>query len=144
MDKTEFYLKSAQLCKKLEPIMAKLNIEPDGYWKTSTEHEWDNDYRDLLTTAVPGKKVKTYRKDSLEAALPKWCFDWLAYQVTETDEISNIWYNKGIEYSDEHAEEVVSEIRSLLRPISFGTGPNTLTALANLIILLDSEGLTAQ
>lgn len=62
-------LQSIDHCKRIAPIMERLEIEPDGWIRS------DSDTILLGWINVNGEKsVPTYRQDKLELALPEWLY----------------------------------------------------------------------
>lgn len=152
INKSDFYLKDIDLLKQLQPIMAKKGIEADGYINIKdnasfgflapyidqgfTAHEGEYyDQNDgcgccsesvLLETGSP-----TYRKDSLESALPEWCFD----NFCSMNELLIKFHRMNrLDITLYFCEQMSILIYKARRP-----GQVSLEALAQLIILLDKE-----
>ena len=139
INKEDFYLKDIELCKQLEPIMKKKGLEADGYW-VYMEHGilasgWSDLKINLIeknSSTVPiDSGVPTYRKDSLEAALPEWVWQYLPKEIFGTcgkDFNGMRWSDR---FVDLKAEAICGDAR----------GQNCLIALAELIVLLDKDGV---
>ena len=71
----DLVLQDVELCKKVEPIMERLGIDPDGYFT-------DEGYVTLVECSevqwmLPGEpSFGAYRQDKLALALPDWCFEF--------------------------------------------------------------------
>lgn len=115
INKEDFYLKDVELCKQLEPIMRKKGIEADAWF---AHKEFTKKY-----PMMPEKYItETYRKDSLEAALPEWCWDTDSEQ--RLDMLSKI---------------SIEGMRRFLNTDPSRRGQESLKALGELIVLLDTE-----
>lgn len=136
-NKDSFYLQDIELLKQLAPIMAKKGIDGDAYLTdyggVLTHEAFVAAYRNDREGAHERLKTlqNTYRKDSLEAALPEWCFgsrtmDGMLDALADYD-------------SPFHAF-IVDNYMQILDAILM-RGQESLKALAQLIILLDKEGV---
>lgn len=129
INKDDFYLQDIELCKQLEPIMAKKGIDADRIFYLNDKNEFVN----LTgTDFIEGKHelllpLKTWRKDSLEAALPEWVWDF---------EVSD--FTLSFNFPDEVVRPLTLDIRDLMQE-GIKRGQESLEALAQLIILLDKE-----
>lgn len=125
VNKDDFYLKDISLLKQLEPIMARKGIEADK-WRCGAYYNIlvDEDVKNEHWLEAGLNPVPTWRKDSLEAALPDWCF--------KTSGIPT--------QSKPMSSETALKVYDLKQVITF-RGQASLKALAELIILLDKEGI---
>jgi len=137
MTKENFYLKDIERLKKLEPIMDRLGARPDDYW-IYAQHPvlpcWvlqsiakkDDHY-------FAKEDLATYRSDTLESVLPEW---WKSIGLTESGgELKRLLYS----FIDK--EVGAWAIRNLCREALFSDSQESLEKKADLIILLDEEGL---
>jgi len=136
MDKSDFYLQDIDLLRQLAPIMVKKGIEADKKIKTGELRIIG--HFNGGTPAYDSIKIGTYRKDSLEAALPEWCF--YGYdRASSTCELGDKWHEAMHEIELKCGEEMYWKIENLLFDVF--TNRDNLKALAELIILLDKEGV---
>lgn len=76
----DLVLQDIERLKKLQPMMEKLGIAPDGWWRSIDDGKtWfftsreDQDPQKLTTDCVIN--IPTYRQDKLAGVLPKWFDD---------------------------------------------------------------------
>lgn len=148
MNKEDFYLKDIELCKQLEPIMKKKGIfadrilvniltpiqgKPIGHlYSTDKLNGYERELVKKKSIAV----YPTYRKDSLEAALPDMHFDWIA--------IYNDIKLKKLVIRDQEIEPGLAIViweywREFSGHHNRNTKQESLKALGELIVLLDTE-----
>jgi len=132
------YLENIDLLKQLEPIMERLGVEADGYMiamrigdKTHTVI-YDCLYDLEVDSGDIDYAFKLYRSDTLENVLPEWLYDRGLYLVG---------FLKMYSLSDEICEDIANKIRDTMPQLQGLRGQPKLEALAQLVILLDGEGL---
>lgn len=146
INKDSFYLQDIELCRALQPIMAKKDIFNDGYFIKQliegTYYDADKVYfkrdneisnNDLIWEQKGSLElIPTWRKDSLEAALPEWVKD----RTLTSSKLARI-------FNDKYPSDCVflHHIGTERDLINYGRGQESLKALAQLIILLDKEGV---
>lgn len=157
INKDTFYLQDVELCKQLEPIMKKKGIEADKkivqyYYCPKCGYDiMPHQYEDLLERKheecncilcpecgafisawePPCVSYQTWIKPSLEAALPEWCFgsrtvDGMLDALADCD-------------NPAHGFILDNYVRIIDATIN--RGQHSLECLAQLIILLDEEGV---
>lgn len=134
INKDDFYLADIELCKQLEPIMQKKGIDADDmlyseYKYTAGVGSWtDFDIRGFIQ--IPSSDTRerwalTYRKDSLEAALPG-CF----FARTIDEALDNL-----ADYEHPLHAFIIDHWKQIYDVLIY----SELKSIARLIILLDKE-----
>lgn len=176
INKDDYYLKNIELLRKLQPIMEKKGIRYDDCLPIFSD----------VTSIVRTVKewLPTWRKDSLEAALPEWCWYYKTEGFGYVDPNNNLFvgnketprlrdvvrdrmekrigtrvnlkpningitqYFRGCEnkwdafiVNKEFIEDLIVTILNLQEIWLLGRGQESLEALAQLVILLDEEGV---
>ena len=145
MNKDNFYLKEVELCKQLEPILKKKGIEGDGYiteyGKVLTHEAFVAAYRNNREEGLERLKSlqNTWRKDSLEAALPDWVFAGYD-RASSTCELGDSWHDAMYQIELKGGQELYWKVENILFDIF--TNRNNLAKLAELIILLEKEQIS--
>lgn len=140
MNNRDLVLQDIERCKKVQPIMERLGIEPDGWWVYAEHGLPYNGLSDLKKTFIPnnqvfGKGQATYRQDKLELALPEW---WHKFKLVgvefygHTEDYLQAWVE-----SRDYSEEILWALYSSIS----GRGEPKRQATVDLICLLDEEGL---
>lgn len=148
MTNQDLYL-PIELAKLIAPIARRVGVEEDGYWSISVSDfisvqgmaaylgiaDSKSGYIFTTSQLAAGSAahyVPTYRKDKLEAMLPEWCFDGTMFNdYNNPDGIGA----KMLRCSDH------TSMLELFRTAQLSRGPASLTALAELILLLEKEKL---
>lgn len=130
INKDDYYLKNIGLLKQLEPIMKKKGIDSDNSF-CIPETRWE-----CIENRV---RISTWIKPSLEAALSrhwKWIYE-LSWCISENIAKDIKRYFDLEPFSEYTLNMVVYLYKTAVR----ATGQASLEALAQLIILLDEEGV---
>lgn len=148
INKEDFYLKNIELCKQLEPIMKRLGVEEDRYLHLYKEQVCGipkgsiriKDH-EILTEAI--EEYPTWRSDSMGAALPEWVARVIRVWAIDQDYLFvGALCNAIPDFKDRKGAKLLKAgIKKLFEDLITSRGQPKLEALANLIILLDSEGL---
>lgn len=130
MNNKDLVLQDIERCKKMQPIMERLGIEPDV---SICEEE---NYICNSVCKVDGF-VSTYRQDKLALALPEW---WFNNEDEYIDDSFAYWtwhYPSEIENNEKLTYKLYRYKQELLKK----GGQAQLEATADLLILLEEEGL---
>lgn len=166
----DLILKDIERCKKVQPIMDRLGIEPDGYHVIQTENDYepikssevhlilstyqsDLEYaNDQISWSKGGTLYEfqeafnviatTYRQDKLAEALPKW----LKEDESGLDNIVTALRLHGAPACKLELHPLLGKIvgarDSIINCFRFGRGLQAqLEATADLLILLEEKGL---
>lgn len=136
INQEDLVLKDIERLKKIQLIMQRLGIEPDGWWRSIDDGKtWfftsreNQDPEKLTTDCVIN--IPTYRQDKLALALP----DWL-YLCLEVEEDVYVRLPR-----PKQCRELSYEIHTLMLRVISWRGQEQLQATADLLILLEEEGL---
>lgn len=159
MNTNDLYLQDIEKLKKIQPIMERLGIEPDTVLENLVIDRIgiDEDTGTEFAIAGDSVSVSSYRSDKLELALPDWCFGWTLSAIKYLNSPNwnsepnwepwtpkpRIEYRKGspMVFHEFDYKDPSWEIQELLKTIWSSYGQAKLNALADLLILLEKNGL---
>lgn len=125
MNDEDLVLKDIERCKKLEPIMNRLGIKPDGYWLEMENGDIHFHGPELQLSGC----IKTYRQDKLALALPEW---------VRTPEVYDFCFAFGLP-GIEIEGAMLNTISEMYERIISNIGQAHIEATADLLILLEEE-----